>query len=217
MKANGECKLPVPGIYMAYDTILLKCSSIIMYLFMQELQKGIYIPSNEGKTIYSFITEDCGISDGYISEKIKTMLIDGGPVDDIFNTTIKDGGVCALSGAMPGIVGAMMRIGSPYAAMRESITVKPDNSSGSKKEIKFGLKLFNTILSDKGRDFFKHGILIEKKRISELFERYGDEVYSNCREVIINGSPCEKKQITENGMKSLGEIVNLKVEFEDEN
>jgi len=202
---------------MAYDTILFKCSGMIMNLFMQELQKGVYIPSVEGKTLYAFITEDCGISDEYISQKIKTILIDGGPVDDIFNTKIHDGGSCALSGAMPGIVGAMMRMGSPYAAMRESITVKPDKTDNSKKEIKLGLKLFNMILSDKGTEFLKRGVLIEKERVLELFQRHGDTLSSGCSEVVVNGSHFEQKQLVSGELKLAENFVILKVEIDSEN
>lgn len=202
---------------MAYDTILFKCSGMIMNLFMQELQKGVYIPSIEGKTLYAFITEDCGISDEYISQKIKTVLIDGGPVDDIFNTKIHDGGFCALSGAMPGIVGAMMRMGSPYAAMRESITVKPDKTDDSKKEIKLGLKLFNMILSDKGNDFLKRGVLIEKERVLELFQRHDDALASGCSEVVVNGSQLRQKQFISGEPGLANDFVILKVEIDSEN
>lgn len=202
---------------MAYDTILFKCSVMIMNLFMQELQKGVYIPSVEGKTLYAFITEDCGISDDYISKKIKTILIDGGPVDDIFNTKIHDGGSCALSGAMPGIVGAMMRMGSPYAAMRESITVKPDKTDSSKKEIKLGVKLFNMILSDKWNDFLKRGVLIEKERVLELFQRHGDALSSGCSEVVVNGAICGQKQLVSGELMLVENFVILKVEIDSEN
>jgi hypothetical protein len=201
---------------MKYDIILLKCSGVIINLFMQELQKGVFISSCEGKTLYSFLTERCGISAEYIAEKIKTILIDGKPVDDIFNTTIKDGEVCALSGAMPGIVGAMMRIGSPYAAMRESITLRPGDSVESGKEINFGLKLFNVILSDLGPDFLKRGILIEQKRAVELFRRHGDEIYSNCSEISINGSLVDRQFAYGGGMNSLSGLVILKVGIENE-
>lgn len=202
---------------MAYDIVLFKCSGMIMNLFMQELQKGVYIPSIEGKTLYEFITEDCRISDEYISQKIKTILIDGGPVDDIFSTKIHDGGFCALSGAMPGIVGAMMRMGSPYAAMRESITVKPDKADNSKKEIKLGLKLFNMILSDKGTDFLMRGVLIEKERVLEIFHQHGDALSSGCSEFVLNGSRFAQKQFVSGEVELVTDFVIMKVEKTDEN
>ena len=202
---------------MKNDTYLLKCSGGSLNIFMQELQKGFFIPSYEGITVYSFLTEFCGISSEYIAQKIKTILIDGGPVDDIFKTGIKEGGVCAISGAMPGIVGAMMRMGSPYAAMRESITTRPDQSSESGKRIIVELKLFNVILSDKGPDFLKQGILLNKKRVSDLFKKHGDEIYSDCSEILQNGSPVNKQILNIDENTTTSELVILKIEIENEN
>ncbi|PKL18889.1 MAG: hypothetical protein CVV49_03805 [Spirochaetae bacterium HGW-Spirochaetae-5] len=200
---------------MKYDTFLLKCSGSATGYFMPELQTGFSISAKEGVTIYSFLTGYCGISDEYISGKVKTIMIDGGPVDDIFNTKIHDKGVCALSGAMPGIVGAMMRIGSPYAAMRESITVKPEGGDESGREILVDVKLFNVILADKGADFLKRGILLREKRIFNLFIKHGNDIFSCCREVLFNGKPVDfKKQLTDG--VSMDRLVMLKLEMEDE-
>ena len=171
---------------MTYDSYLIKCSGSITGYFMPDLQSGFSIPSKEGVTIYQFLTEYCGISDEYISCKIKTIMVDGGPVDEIINTKIHDKGVCALSGAMPGIVGAMMRMGSPYAAMRESITVKPEGSTEAGRDILIELKLFNVILSDMGVEFLKRGILLDRKRFFDLFKKYGDNIFSCCREITLN-------------------------------
>ena len=202
---------------MKYDTILLKSSDRIISLLMPELQKGFYVPSREGKTVYSFLTGTCGISDTYISQKIKTVLVNGGPVDDIFNTVIRDGGVCAVSGAMPGIVGAMMRIGSPYAVMRESITVKPDRSVESGNEIIITLKLFNVILSDMGPVFLKRGILLDRGRVSDFFTKHGDVIFSCCSEILLNDYPVDKQKITGPGNEAISGLVILKTEVEDEN
>lgn len=198
---------------MKYDTLMLKCPIILTDQFMPELQKGFYILSKEGKTIYAFLTEDCGISDDYISSKVKTIFINGRPVDDIFKTNIKKGNDCALSGAMPGIVGAMMRIGSPYSPMRNSITVKPDKTVESGKEIIFRLKLFNTILFDRGIDFLEKGILLEKNRVIELFLKRGKDIYSDCREIILNGSIIKKEDIIENLSGKKNEFILFKIEI----
>jgi len=202
---------------MAYDIVLLKGPDTIVNLFRPELQKGFYISSHQGSTVFTFLTGSCGISENYISEKVKTVLIDGGPVDDIFNIEIKEGGVCAVSGAMPGIVGAMMRIGSPYAAMRESITARPRRSSETGKEIVVELKLFNVVLSDMGLYFLKKGILLGRKRVYDFFKKNGDELYSVCREVMLNGLPVENRKIMEDKFSGISELVILKVGIDNEN
>jgi len=201
---------------MKYDTYLIKCSASITGFFMPDLQSGFSVSSKEGVTIYTFLTEYCGIGDEYISAKVKTIMIDGGPVDDIFNTKIHDKGVCALSGAMPGIVGAMMRMGSPYAAMRESITVRPGGVSEPVKDILIDLKLFNVILSDLGAQFLKRGILLEKKRVINLFKKYGADIFSCCREIFFNNIIIDFKKIVDENEDREG-LVMLKLEIEDEN
>jgi hypothetical protein len=197
---------------MIYDSLTLRCSESISGLFIPELQKGFYIISEEGQTLYKFLTEDCGIKNGYITEKIKTIFINGGPVDDIYNTKIREGGVCALSGAMPGIVGGMMRIGSPYAPMRESITVRPDDSGKSGKKILYELKLFNVILSDTGSEFLKKGILLDKKRIIDFFIKFMDEIREG-KSIIAMNDLSGEMQLADFYEKNLRELVLLKIEL----
>jgi len=208
---------PQSGVYMTYDKLLIKGTVEFAGLFMPEFQDGIYISTSEGCTIYSLLTENCGFSDQYISERIKTILIDGGPVDDIFNIKIKEGGVCALSGAMPGIVGAMMRIGSPYASMRKSITVGPDKSFESGKSIIFKIKLFNMILSDMGNHFLTRGIFIEKDRVLNFLIRNIDEINLKSRKIIYNDSTVKKRDVVEVVQSGINGFIFFRAEIADEN
>lgn len=200
---------------MKYDNCILKCPDSAAVYFMPELQNGFSLVSAEGVSVISFLTDYCGISGEYISEKIKTIIIDGGPVDDIFNTKIHHGGVCALSGAMPGILGAMMRMGSPYALMRESITVKPDGGESSGGEILVVLKLFNVILADLGSYFLQKGILLRKERAVSLFEKHGDDIFSSCTEVLFNGNSVHDKYSFMDSVQEDGFIM-FRLEMQDE-
>lgn len=184
---------------------------------MPELQKGFYIATLEGTSVYSFLVDTCRMDESYIVQKVKTVLINGGPVDDVFNTGITGGGTCAVSGAMPGIVGAMMRMGSPYAAMRESITVKPGRSQEHGEKILIMLKLFNVVLSDRGPGFLKAGILVEKKRVLDLVAACRGEIAGDCREIMLNDSPFNADMLNAGEYERIGELVILKVEIEDEN
>lgn len=201
---------------MEYDIILLECSETINDLLNPMLQKGFYVLSVEGRTVIEFLTEDCSINSGYIQQKIKTIFINGGPVDDIFNTRIKDGEEIALSGAMPGIVGAMMRIGSPYAPMRDNITVKPEEIINTGKKILVGLKLFNAILSDKGMDFLYNGILLTRQRLYDFFVRNESEIRKNCIGISINGSYIETSLILDS-FKNQKELILLRIKPYNEN
>lgn len=183
---------------------------------MPELQKGFFIHSSEGRPVYSFLIKDCGLSEQYISDKIKTILIDGGPLDDIFNTGIRDRGVCALSGAMPGIVGAMMRIGSPYAPMRESITPDMAGTTETGKRIIVELKLFNTVLYDKGLNFLQAGIILSRERILNIMSRYGEELSKLCCGITLNNMPVKIQEISGDLCSSISDPAVIKIGIDDE-
>ena len=130
-------------------------------ILFYELQNGFYVKAPGGVNIYSFLSDYCGIADSYIKEKIKTIFHNGNPVDHPEGVKLSEGSVCAISGAMPGLVGAMMRMESPYAAMRMSITEHGGTVSSSTGEIYVRLKLFNVILSDIGGNFVSSGAVFD--------------------------------------------------------
>lgn len=136
-----------------------------------ELQNGFYVETAEGASIRTFLTEFCGIPENYIKEKIKTIFYNSSPVDDLDSVKISERSVCAVSGAMPGIVGAMMRIGSPYAPMRESITGRGGDAAASGREVLVKLKLFNVVLKDLGRGFISRGVILDRDAVLRVINR----------------------------------------------
>ncbi len=136
-----------------------------------ELQNGFFIETEEGRTLNSFLTDSCGITEDYIANKVKTIFHNSNPVDAPASVMVRDGSVIAISGAMPGLVGAMMRIGSPYAVMRESITEKGNNIKRSGKNIYVKLKLFNIILNELGGRFLSRGIILGKESIIRIIKK----------------------------------------------
>lgn len=136
-----------------------------------ELQGGFYIETESGITLLGFLIESCSIPENYIKEKIQTIFHNGNPVDDLKTTKLYSDSVVAISGAMPGIVGAMMRIGSPYAPMRESITDKGDAEGITGERILVKLKLFNVILNDYGKKFSENGVIFERESVTRIIRK----------------------------------------------
>lgn len=200
---------------MEFDTVLLKCSSKVNDLLIPELQKGFYILTVEGQDVFKFLSEDCNMKSAYIREKIKTIFINGGPVDDIYNTRIKEYEEIALSGAMPGIVGAMMRIGSPYAPMRDNITVRPEEIINCGKKILVGLKLFNVILHDRGNGFLRNGIIFTRQRFEIYITRNINLILSDCSSIDINNINSDISNLLFY-IKSFKEFIILKTDTSDE-
>lgn len=195
---------------MKHDIVTLIGYKDDSHIFTPEFQNGFFVYSIQGKSIFEFLTEDCFITKEYISEKIKTIMINGSPVDDIFETKISEGSVCALSGALPGILGAMMRMGSPYAAMRESITAKTNEPIASNKEIAVLVKFFNLVLHDLRADFLKRGILLEKRRVYELFVKNESDLNLNCKEISLNSSPVENNSLKDYLLTNSDDLIEIR-------
>ena len=198
---------------MKHDIVTLISSKDDSHIFTPEFQKGFFIYSNQGKSIFEFLTEDCLIAREYISKKIQTIMINGSPVDDIFDTKISKVSICALSAALPGILGAMMRMGSPYAAMRESITAKTDGAIESGEKIAILLKLFNIVLHDLRSDFLKNGILLEKNRVYEMFVKNESDLNLNCKEISLNFSPVENNSLKDYLLTAGNDLIEVRYEI----
>lgn len=136
-----------------------------------ELQSGSRVETESGITLLSFLTGSCGIPESYIADKVKTIFHNSNPVDNAESVRLNAESVVAISGAMPGLVGAMMRMGSPYAAMRESITEKSEDIAHAGDLIHVTLKLFNVILRDLWKGFVEKGIILDSERILGIIKK----------------------------------------------
>jgi hypothetical protein len=91
-------------------------------------------------------------------------------VDDPEIATVEAGSTIALSAAMPGIAGAMLRKGSPLAVMRGQIPCA--NRAADRAAARQGhvvLKLFNVVQGELGPGLLGRGVQISGKALSDLF------------------------------------------------
>jgi hypothetical protein len=112
------------------------------------LQEGVRIKTRVGLTIQGFLEQELGLSPEFIAGKIKTVFLDGRPVDDYNRAVLKDGSVLSLSGALPGLVGATMRSGGFFASLRSGITYQEADKPVSQQEGNITVKVFNILLKD---------------------------------------------------------------------
>ncbi len=83
--------------------------------FYPFLQEGVAISAQVGCTLADLLGEQFALDREYVAARITTIFMDNRPVDDINVAMVHDGAKIALSGAMPGLVGATMRSGGFYA------------------------------------------------------------------------------------------------------
>ena len=161
------------------------------------LQKGFMVRARVGCSIEDFLCQQQNISPKYIAQRIGTIFLDGQPVDDIAAAQIEDGCTIALSGAMPGLVGAVMRRGSPYASFRDSITYSKANPGSQPEEGRVRLKLFNIVMNDLGPRFLKNGVFLNSSDLTELLANQPDEFGKGCKKIMLN-----EKGITFDSLKT---------------
>jgi hypothetical protein len=130
------------------------------------LQRGVFCPLAEPCSVGDFLTGQLAFDPDYVRDRIATVFLDGSVVDDLATATIRPGSTLTLSAAMPGLVGATLRRGGFYSAMRSEISWKagddrhdePDGPPGTIR-----LKLFNTVLREVGPTVLLRGVLIDRK------------------------------------------------------
>jgi hypothetical protein len=176
------------------------------------LQRGFIIKSRAGCTIEEFLHRELKLNTDYIQNKISTIFLDGKPVDDITKAMIEDGSILSLSGAMPGLVGAVMRRSSYYASFRDSISYKPPVRSKAQKESSLCLRLFNMILYDLGPKFLQKGILITLANFSEYIKILSANAYQGVDRIILNNKVVDHNFLKDLDNKEQNQLVCLTIQ-----
>ena len=176
------------------------------------LQAGFAIKCLVGTSIENLLYDQLKLNPQLVEEKISTIFLSGKPVDDIAAATLQDGSTLALSGAMPGLVGATLRRKSPLASFRQSISAHRDSKNFKQTEGHIQIKLFNILLEELGTFFLGKGIFIKKNMFAAFVEQLADGFYDKFRKILINNKPMELRSSA--GWSSLlvnHDFVHLKV------
>jgi len=147
----------------------------LLRIFFPLLQEGVEVDIETGSSVRQMLIEQFGISGDYIANRITTLFLNSRAVDDSSSALVHDGAVLALSGAMPGLVGATMRSGGFYAAMRGAMTHRDEAEIPAAKRGRIRLKLFNLLLEELGPRVLKRGVVLTAARLRELFAKQPKE------------------------------------------
>ena len=134
---------------------------------LRPFQRGAQVEVKVGGDLLSLLTEDLCLTEEGIA-KIQTIFWQSKPVDDIAGCVVRDGGVLALSAALPGLVGAVLRRDGFWSAMRDSITHQDDGASQTTSHGIITIKLFNFMLSEVGPLLLKRGIRLDVADLAAL-------------------------------------------------
>jgi hypothetical protein len=184
--------------------------------FFPILQQGFRVTARVGCTLRKLLCEQFALGSTYVTERITTIFLNGRATDDLDTAVIRDGSTLALSAAMPGLVGATMRRGGYYAAMRSGITHIADQGGGDTGIGSVRIKLFNMLLPELGPDFLRRGVVVDAADMVEFLAGRSGPFRTLCIEVFINGTPVEPDLLLNGTSVKDCRTVRLTVNFKGE-
>ena len=194
------------------DRLSLIVNAKLVPIFFQLLGHGFKVNVQTGCSIKELLCNQLGIDEDYLSARIQTIFLNARVVDDVKSAIVTEGSVLALSGAMPGLVGAILRSGGYYAAMRGQISHEKNKPTSRLKKGKVTLKLWNLVVKELGPAFLQNGILLNGEALQEFIESRLDDLKIKCLAVELNNKPVEIDNLRKADWKTKSVFLQVKSE-----
>jgi len=191
--------------------LFLTVNSEGLPFFFPLIRKGFMLETEVGTSIKEFLLTLPGIDSVYMTERIKTVFLNGWVVDDIKTAFLETGSNLALSAAMPGLVGATMRRESGLISFRSQITYVPHKKQGARQKGIISIRLFNLILKDLGVIFLKKGILLKPDDLEKFIKILPEKFWPEVEDASLNGHHQEINELLQVNWSESAELVKLKV------
>jgi len=185
---DAESHFPLPTLSLIVKPELIPS-------FFPFLQKGVPMKAQVGSSIKTFLTDQLGLNDSYVDERVQTLFLDGKPVDDLDSALIREGSTLALSAALPGLLGAMLRKKSYYKQMRSPISYKQDAENIPRREGTVVLKLFNLLTRELGPSLLRQGVWIQGKDLQSFLKRQPHRFWAGCHKALLDGKAIDLKEL----------------------
>ena len=153
---------------------------------------GFTVRARLGCSVRQLLCGQLGVPTDYLDERIQTIFLNASVVDDPDTAIVAPGSTLALSAAMPGIAGAMLRKGGRYAPMRSQLshdcrqTALPPDCAGE-----LTIRLFNLLQQELGAEFLRRGIEVPGKAFGDLLWRRPGDTSSGILSADIGGERVE--------------------------
>ena len=163
--------------------------ALIPPCFTPLFSRGVQVSACLECSLKELMCRQIGLAEDYLKNRVQTVFLNGHPVDDVNQATVGEGAIVALSAAMPGLAGAVLRKGGVLATLRKNITYRNDASARETCEGKVIVKLFNMTTREVGPLLLARGIWMEGTELRELLDRCDDLLRKGCRQTMLNNSP----------------------------
>jgi len=180
---------PQPGLSTACMNLALNMSGSAVSRFFPILGEGILVKGPGGESVEGFLQKAAGVSPAYLKDRVQTVFLDGRALDDFSTAVVGDGAILALSAAMPGLAGAVLRRGGFYAAMRRQISHEAGGAAAAVAQITVTLKLFNLVARDLGPALLGSGIRVPGRQLKDFILRQGRWIWTGCVALTLDGRP----------------------------
>ncbi len=199
--SKGESPLPLQ----------LTVKPFLMGKFSPILQRGFVFETRVGISIETFLGEDLGLDPQSVRDRISTLFLDGKAVDSIAAALLRKGSILALSSAMPGLAGATLRRGGPYASLRTSISYRENSGKIPIEKGRITIKLFNLLLGELGPLFLEKGILVNASELWDFLLKQGDDFRRGCGPIVLAGEVVDYETLLSKNWWTAGRDVELRV------
>jgi len=184
--------------------------------FFPLLRQGFAVQARVGCSLEDLLCRQWGIAPDYVENRITTIFLNYRAIDDVKTALVREGAAIALSGAMPGLVGATMRRGGYYAAMRGAMTHQEAAQGEGEGGGRVGLKLFNLLMAELGPAFLRRGILLPSNALGDFLAGQPPEFWAGCRQARLDGEPVDPGPLAVGERLPAGtRLVELSVTFKE--
>ena len=187
-------------------------AELIAACFTPLLTKGIRLMACLECSLKELLCDQLGLAEDYLENRIQTVFLDGHPVDDVGRATVGEGATIALSAAMPGLVGAVLRKGGPLAALRKDITYSSDSTGHEVCDGSVTVKLFNMTTREIGPLLLKRGVWLKGTELREIFDRCTDILSNSCRQAFYNDIPISIASLMERIKSEDGILLQVTID-----
>lgn len=157
--------------------------------FFPLLQQGFAVRTQVGCSIRELLCNQFGIDPDYLKQRITTIFLNSKAIDDPDSSRVGNGATLALSAAMPGLVGATMRRGGYYAAMRGALTHHETFVDAGATYGRIRIKLFNLLMAELGPGFLRMGIILPADELAAFLAGQSRDFWAGWSDIRLNGNP----------------------------
>ncbi len=161
--------------------------AVIPPCFTPLFSQGVRIGACLECSVKELICDQLGVPEDYLENRVQTIFLNGHPVDDAAGAIVGEGATIALSAAMPGLAGAVLRKGGVLATLRRDITYQNQDLVHETCQGRVTLKLFNMTSREIGPVLLAFGIWIDGAGLKDVFDRCGDLLRQGCRQAQLDG------------------------------